>query len=80
MKIVDLSIFLENDVVSDPPPFKPQIHYVNHTDSFPRLAQFFPGLQPGDIVVTAGVHVLTDGQAVRLPAAAVPAPAAAASR
>lgn len=38
------------------------------------------GLQPGDIVVTAGVHVLTDGQAVRLPAAAVPAPAAAASR
>jgi len=38
------------------------------------------GLQPGDIVVTAGVHVLTEGQAVRLPAAAVPAPAAAASR
>lgn len=38
------------------------------------------GLQPGDIVVTAGVHVLTDGQAVRLPAAAAPAPAAAASR
>lgn len=38
------------------------------------------GLEPGDIVVTAGVHVLTDGQAVRLPAAAVPVPAAAASR
>jgi kynurenine formamidase len=49
MRIVDLSIFLENDVVSDPPPFKPQIHYVNHADSFPRLAQFFPGLQPGDM-------------------------------
>jgi len=36
------------------------------------------GLRPGELVVTAGVHVLTEGQQVRLQAAA--APAAAASR
>ncbi len=48
-KIVDLSIYLENDVISDPPAFAPRIHYINHQESFPRLAQFFPGLQPGDL-------------------------------
>ena len=48
-RFVDLSIYLENEVLSDPPPFKPQIHYMNHQQSFDRLARFFPGLQPGDL-------------------------------
>jgi len=48
-KIVDLSIFLENDVISDPPAFAPKIHYMNHTESFSRLAHFFPGLKAGDL-------------------------------
>lgn len=47
--IVDLSIFLENDVISDPPPFRPKIEYVDHKMSVPDLAAFFPGLQPGDL-------------------------------
>lgn len=47
--IVDLSIYLENDVVSDPPAFAPKIHYMNHQQSFQRLAQFFPGLQAQDL-------------------------------
>jgi hypothetical protein len=39
------------------------------------------GLQPGQVVVTAGVHTLTAGQKVRLYApAAAPVPASAASR
>lgn len=38
------------------------------------------GLSPGDRVVTAGVHVLSDGQRVRLPAAAPAASAASAAR
>ena len=38
---VDLSIFLENDVVSDPPPFRPKIDYVDHKMSVPELAGFF---------------------------------------
>lgn len=48
-RIVDLSIFLENDVISDPPAFAPRIHYMNHSESFGRLAQFFPGLQAQDL-------------------------------
>lgn len=37
------------------------------------------GLEPGEIVVTAGVHVLTEGQKVKLPAAGPAQPAAAAT-
>ena len=48
-RFVDLSIFLENEVVSDPPAFRPRIHYVDHRESVPQLASFFPGLQPGDL-------------------------------
>jgi kynurenine formamidase len=49
MKIVDLSICIENDILSDPLPFKPNIDYLDHRQSFPRLAQFFPGLKPSDM-------------------------------
>ena len=44
-KIVDLSIYLENDVVSDPPPFGPKITYMDHQATFPQMAPFFPGLK-----------------------------------
>ena len=47
--IVDLSIFLENDVISDPPPFRPKIEYIDHKMSVPDLAAFFPGLEGGDV-------------------------------
>jgi kynurenine formamidase len=46
---VDLSIFLENDVVSDPQPFTPKITYFDHRASFPQLAGFFPGLSQADM-------------------------------
>jgi len=48
-RIVDLSIYLENDVVSDPPAFKPQIEYFDHTTTFEGMAAFFPGLQRSDL-------------------------------
>lgn len=48
-RIVDLSIFLENDVVSDPAVFRPSIEYVDHRQSVPDLAAFFPGLRPEDL-------------------------------
>ena len=48
-RFVDLSIYLENDVLSDPPAFKPHIEYLGHQDSFPRLAAFFPGLKKEDL-------------------------------
>lgn len=47
--IIDLSIYLENDVVSDPPPFRPKIDYIDHAMSVPELAGFFPGLRKGDL-------------------------------
>src|SRR5579863_261038 len=48
-KIVDLSIFLENDVISDPPAYRPKIDYIDHRMSVPELVDFFPGLKPEDL-------------------------------
>lgn len=48
-RFVDLSIYLENDVISDPEPFRPRIEYIDHKMSVPDLAGFFPGLKPEDL-------------------------------
>jgi kynurenine formamidase len=48
-KFVDLSIFLENDVMSDPPPFGPKIQYFTHDNTFEQIAPFFPGLRREDL-------------------------------
>jgi kynurenine formamidase len=48
-KIVDLSIYLENGVVSDPPPFGPKIEYLTHENTFPQMAPFCPGLKQEDL-------------------------------
>ena len=48
-RIVDLSIFLENDVISDPPGYRPRIEYIDHTASLPELLDFFPGLTAKDL-------------------------------
>jgi len=47
--IIDLSIYLENDVVSDPPMYRPKIDYIDHRMSLPELVGFFPGLTPNDL-------------------------------
>src|SRR5690242_9181105 len=49
MKLIDLSIPIENDIVSDPEGFRPQIDYLNHKDSLNQLLGFFPGLQASDL-------------------------------
>lgn len=48
-RFVDLSIFLENDVQSDPPAFAPKIEYFTHEDSFEQIEPFFPGLKKQDL-------------------------------
>ena len=54
MKLVDISMWLENDVASDPPVARPVIHYFNHDQTFERIAGFFPGLQREDLPDGAG--------------------------
>ena len=40
-RFVDLSIYLENDVVSDPPAFKPEIQYFTHEHTISQIEPFF---------------------------------------
>lgn len=48
-KFIDISIFLENDVVSDPEVFRPKIDYIDHKMSVPGMTAFFPGLTEKDL-------------------------------
>jgi kynurenine formamidase len=48
-KFVDLSIYLENDVISDPPAFAPQIEYFTHKNTVEQIESFFPGLKASDL-------------------------------
>jgi len=48
-RIIDLSIYLENDVISDPPGYRPKIDYVTHQDSVKELMAFFPGLTKDEL-------------------------------
>jgi len=43
-RFVDISMPLENDVVSDPKPFTPKITYIDHQMSVGQMTAFFPGL------------------------------------
>jgi kynurenine formamidase len=43
-KFVDISITLENDVVTDPPFMRPEIKYATHLDTMKELGHFFPGV------------------------------------
>ena len=48
-RYVDLSIPLNNDVVTDPPGFRPEIDYRDQKSNAPELLQFFPGLTVADL-------------------------------
>lgn len=43
-RFVDLSIYLENDVVTDPPFMRPVIAYQTHAETMPEAGHFFPGI------------------------------------
>jgi len=44
-RIVDLSVPLEAEIASDPPPMLPKIDYVDHKQSAQQMTSFFPGLK-----------------------------------
>ncbi|HEX8400802.1 MAG TPA: cyclase family protein [Allosphingosinicella sp.] len=49
MKLLDLSIPISNDVVTDPPPLRPKVVYSNHEAGVAQMLPFFPGLAASDL-------------------------------
>ncbi len=47
-RFVDLSIYLENDVISDPPFMRPKIEYKQHAETVTEARTFFPGVEADD--------------------------------
>ena len=48
-RFVDLSIYLENDVISDPPLMAPRIEYQTHKNTVAEFQQLIPGLKAEDL-------------------------------
>lgn len=49
IRIVDLSVALDNDLPSDPPFSRPQIDYFDHDQTLDRMQKFFPALQAEEL-------------------------------
>ncbi|MBT3915966.1 MAG: cyclase family protein [Rhodospirillaceae bacterium] len=63
-RLVDISMHLENDVVSDPHGFGPEIEYFTHQDTATDVVGYFPGLEVEDLPEGEGwaiekIHLVT---------------------
>jgi kynurenine formamidase len=48
-RIVDISITLDNDTISDPPSLRPKIEYQTHDETVGEFLHWFPGLKTDDL-------------------------------
>ena len=48
-RFVDLSIYLENEPLSDPPPLAPKISYQQHADTVGEFMEMIPGISADDL-------------------------------
>lgn len=48
-RFVDLSVTLENNPYTDPPPLLPTIDYMDHQQGWPEMGAMFPGLRKEDL-------------------------------
>ena len=53
-RLVDISMYLENDVPSDPPVARPRLEYLDHSQTIDRIRSFFPGLRRDELPDSAG--------------------------
>ena len=60
-KFVDLSIYLENDVASDPPAFKPKIEYLTHATTTEQIAGLALFLASDTASNMQGTQLVSDG-------------------
>ena len=54
MRLIDISMPIENDVRSDPDIARPRIDYLGHAETVPRIQTFFPDLKPEQLPDAAG--------------------------
>jgi hypothetical protein len=53
-RFIDLSIYLENDVISDPPMMQPKIEYIRHDAGAEQVKLFFHGLESDELPDSEG--------------------------
>jgi kynurenine formamidase len=53
-RFIDLSIYLENDVISDPPMMQPKIEYIRHDAGAEQVKLFFDGLESDELPDSEG--------------------------